>query len=127
MPNVREWLVFKAKGAIGARLITAFDNAAGDSGAATGEALVANGAAAAVFGVSGTRAVADGETVEVAAPGSVAQVVYGGTVDAGDFLTANATGKAVATTTAGARIIGIAAADGVANDIGEVLISPGSV
>ncbi|MYE00424.1 MAG: DUF2190 domain-containing protein [Alphaproteobacteria bacterium] len=127
MANVRDWLPFKAKGAIGARKIVAFDNHAGNSGAVTGEALQANGANAASFGVSGTRAVAAGETVEVAAPGYVAQVIFGGAVKIGDLLTSDSDGDAVATTAAGARIVGIATTDGVANDIGEVLVSPGSV
>ena len=127
MANVRDWIPLKASGAIGARLLVALENDAGNFSGTKGEALQADGDDAAVIGVSGSRAVKDGETVEVAAPGYVAQVVYGGAVARGDMLTSDANRKAVKTTTAGKRIVGIAMIDGVANDIGEVLLSPGSV
>ena len=52
-------------------------------------------------------------------------VIYGGAVTAGDFLTSDASGKAVATVTAGNRVIGIAAKTGVLNDIGEVDLGEG--
>lgn len=57
----------------------------------------------------------------------IAEVEYGGNVTRGDLLTSDANGKAIATTTAGNRIIGIAMASGVSGDIGLALINPGSV
>ena len=114
MSQVTHWAPRRASAAIAAyRIVTA----AGAVAATT---------AAGAFGVSGSRAVAAGETVEVAV-GGIAPVEYGGNVTAGDLLRADANGKAVPTTTAGHRIVGVAAAAGVDGDIGEVLISPGSV
>lgn len=57
----------------------------------------------------------------------IRKVVYGGTVAKGDLLTADANGKAVATTTASDRIIGVAEISGVADDIGSVCISEGII
>jgi hypothetical protein len=59
------------------------------------------------------------------ARGGRCPVIYGGNVTAGDFLTSDASGKAVATVVAGNRIIGIAAKTGVLNDIGEVDLGEG--
>lgn len=52
--------------------------------------------------------------------GGKVPVQYGGTVAAGDKLTSDANGKAITTTTAGNRVIGIAAKAGVSGDVGEV-------
>ena len=52
-------------------------------------------------------------------------VQLGGVVKAGDALTSDATGKAVATTTAGHRIIGFAEEPGVADDIIDYHAAPG--
>jgi len=114
MSNVTHWTPLQASGAIAARRIV---NAAGDQANADTDLMI---------GVSGSRAVADGETVECAV-GGIADVKYGGTVSAGQLLTANSDGEAVSTTTAGKRIVGIAMVAGVDGDIGEVLLSPGSV
>lgn len=60
----------------------------------------------------------------------IAEVQYGGTVARGDLLTADANGKAVkATPAAGVnnRIVGMATISGVADDIGCILICPGSI
>jgi uncharacterized protein DUF2190 len=54
----------------------------------------------------------------------IALVTYGGTVTCGDMLTSDATGRAVSTTTAANRVIGVAMDDGVVGDIGSVRISP---
>jgi hypothetical protein len=54
----------------------------------------------------------------------IALVTLGGTVTAGDLLTADATGRAITTTTATNRVIGVAMESGVIDDIGSVLISP---
>jgi hypothetical protein len=60
----------------------------------------------------------------------IAEVEYGGAVTRGDFLTADANGKAVTVNfTAGSviYIIGIAQVSGVSGDIGGVLIAPGQL
>ncbi len=54
----------------------------------------------------------------------IALVTYGGTVAAGDMLTSDSTGRAITTTTAANRVIGIAMLDGVVGDIGSVRIAP---
>jgi hypothetical protein len=48
-------------------------------------------------------------------------------VAAGDALTSDANGKAIATTTTGNRIIGFAELAGVANDIVTYLRAPGVI
>ena len=114
MSQVTHWAPRLASAAIAAhRIVTA-----GGAQAAA--------AAAKSIGVSGSRAVASGETVEVAVAG-IAPVEYGGNVALGDLLTSDANGKAVVTATAGHRIVGAAMVAGVDGDIGEVLLSPGSV
>ncbi|MCB0252561.1 MAG: DUF2190 family protein [Anaerolineae bacterium] len=90
---------------------------------------VVQGAAATnpLIGVSNSLgAAANDDTVDVVFSG-IAEVEYGGNVTRGDLLTSDANGKAIATTTAGNRIIGIAMASGVSGDIGLALINPGSV
>ena len=57
-----------------------------------------------------------GEMVDLAM-GSVPKVRLGGTVAAGDALTSDANGKAIATTTAGNRLIGFAEIAGVSGDV----------
>lgn len=69
---------------------------------------------------------ASGDRLDVWHNGCV-EVEYGGTVTRGDLLTADANGKAIATTTANDRYIGIADVSGVAGDIGSVWIQPGQV
>ena len=127
MAFVPNWLALKASGNIGARRIVALENTAQNFAGTKGEALQADGNRGALIGVSGRQPVRDGATVEVAPPGSVAEVVYGGNVESGDLLTSNASGRAVATTSQTHRIVGIAMIDGAANDIGEVLIAPGII
>lgn len=69
-----------------------------------------------------------GDRLDVTRSG-IAEVEYGGTVAAGDLLTADASGRAIAVT-AGAgtnvRVIGVAEVAGVVSDIGSMLIIPGS-
>lgn len=57
-----------------------------------------------------------GEEVDMAV-GPVPKVRLGGTVAAGDALTSDANGKAIATTTTANRIIGYAELAGVADDV----------
>ncbi|MDH5298672.1 MAG: DUF2190 family protein [Desulfobulbaceae bacterium] len=98
----------------------------------TADGQVVHGAAAtdAVFGVSDSLgAAAAGDRVDIHTAG-VADVEYGGTVAAGDPLTADANGKAVkAAPAAGVnnRIAGFARVAGVAGDIGAVQLAPGQI
>ncbi len=79
-----------------------------------------------LIGVSGEIDAVANDPMDVHVNG-VRRVKYGGTVAVGDLLTSDASGNAVVTTTAGNRIVGIAMIAGVANDIGEVFLSVGSV
>lgn len=69
---------------------------------------------------------ASGEPMDVILDG-IALVEYGGTVAIGDLLTSDATGRAIATTTASNRIVGVAMDSGVVGDIGSVKLAQGSV
>lgn len=64
---------------------------------------------------------ATGANVEVAMPhgGGTAKVKCGGTIAAGDQLTCDSAGKAVATTTSDDYVFGLALEDGDANDVIE--------
>jgi hypothetical protein len=57
--------------------------------------------------------------------GGLNPVTLGGTVNAGDWLTSDANGKAIATTTVGHQVIGRAERPGVANDIINYFAGPG--
>ncbi|MEC4804764.1 MAG: DUF2190 family protein [Jaaginema sp. PMC 1079.18] len=57
----------------------------------------------------------------------IAPVYFGGIVAAGDLLTTDANGAAIATTTASNRIIGMAEVAGVSGDLGSVCLSPGII
>lgn len=63
---------------------------------------------------------------EVAMPGGGAKALCGGTVAAGDLLTADADGKLIATTTANDKIIAQALQAGVANDLIDVNVVVGN-
>lgn len=65
-----------------------------------------------------------GEMVDVSVL-PVSRVRLGGTVAAGDALTSDANGKAIATTTAGNRLIGFAEVAGVLDDIVTYVRAPG--
>jgi len=81
------------------------------------------------FGVQGSLSALSGERSDVIVAG-IAEVEYGGNVTAGDELTADASGKAVAAApSAGVnnRVIGVAMVSGVSGDIGSVLIAPGRI
>lgn len=85
-------------------------------GATVGGCVKASAATDKIIGTSDELAHAAGEVVDVAV-GSVPKVRLGGTVAAGDALTSDANGKAIATTTTGNRIIGYAEAAGVLDDV----------
>lgn len=59
-------------------------------------------------------------TVVLAQNGSM-KVIAGGTINAGAFVTADGNGKAIATTTAGDQVVGVAVAGGVSGDIIDVI------
>ena len=95
------------------------------------EAKQATGAGGPFIGVAlfGTdpdpsAAIEEGDVFD-AATGGVCHVEYGDTVALGDRLTADSKGRAVATTTDNAEIIGTAEAAGENGEIGAVRINPG--
>jgi hypothetical protein len=113
---------FNAGGAIPARIIVKPHSTAGEvvAGAAATDKLI---------GISSEVAAASGDRVDVFVSG-IAEVIYGGNVSAGDLVTANGSGYAVAAAPAAGvnnRIVGTALVAGVSGDIGAVLIGPGSV
>ena len=116
MQQVIHWAPFKAGAAIGARKIVQI--------ASDGDAEQAVAATSAMVGVSGSRNVASGETVEVAISGIV-EVKLGGTVDEGNWVKADANGDAIAVSADRQGTLGICVVGGVDNDIGSVLIAPG--
>lgn len=93
-------------------------------GAADGTGVPAVDGAAFIFGVSHEIDTAVGERCSVHGIGNIADVLYGGTVTRGDALTADAQGRAVATTTTGARCVGFAEVSGVVGDIGSTIVTP---
>lgn len=88
-----------------------------------GEVLLADDDDELLIGVSSEIASEIGEHTDVIR-GGLAPVIYGGTVAAGALLTADATGRAVATTTAGAWVVGFAEVSGVVGDRGSVFVQP---
>lgn len=114
---------FTAGGAIGANILVKPHSTAGQ--------VVA--AAAATDKIIGVAYIADpdgaaaaGEVIDVV-QGGIAECRAGGSIAAGDLLTSDASGRVVATTTAGNRIIGVAMKLAASGDIIPVLVSPGSV
>ena len=113
---------YRAAAAIGAHLIVAFADAANDA-----TVTVAADNLDPLLGTTGKIGVSNpGDMVDVTR-GGLGSVTLGGAVDAGDALTSDANGKAVATTTAGDRIIGFADEPGVANDIIDYFAAPGVI
>lgn len=113
---------YSAEAAIAAYRIVKF-------GAADGGVLQAAAATDKLVGVTDRLAAAvAGDRIDVVRSG-IAEVEYGGTVAAGDLLTADASGRAiVASAAAGSnvRVIGVAEVAGVVGDIGSLLIDSGS-
>lgn len=79
----------------------------------------------ALIGVTTLGATAAEQACDFATEG-LATVEYGGAVTRGAFLTADAQGRAIAATTAGQRVIGVAMVSGVSGDLGSVKIAPGT-
>ncbi len=90
---------------------------------ATGKVKPATAATDKIIGVADDVDVPAGHSVGVLVDGAC-EVLLGGTVAAGDFITANADGLGVAGT---GRVVGIALQAGVVGDIIDVLIQPGKV
>jgi len=82
---------------------------------------IASAAADKTVGVVQDKATT-GTTTQVRVLG-VSKVIAGGSVTAGAYITADSAGKAVATTTAGNRAIGIALAGAASGDIFPVLLT----
>lgn len=87
-----------------------------------GEAVAAAAATDKFIGVLAadvsTGAMAD---VRLRSAQGTVKVIAGGNIAVGDYVTSNASGKAVATTTVGQEILGMAVEAGVANDFVEVM------
>ena len=110
---------FVAEAAIAANRIVKF-------GAADDKVLQAAAVGDKLIGVCDNVAPALGERVDIIVSG-IADVRIGGAVTRGDPLTTDANGKGVAAAPAGGtnnRIIGMALASGVLDDIIPVLVSP---
>lgn len=86
------------------------------AGAAVMSCVKASAATDALLGTGDELDHVTGEFVDVAV-GPVPKVRLGGTVAAGAWLTSDATGKAIATTTAGNQVIGRAEVAGVVDDV----------
>lgn len=82
-----------------------------------------------MVGVSTELDAAIAERVDVVHAGS-AEVEFGGAVTRGDFLTSDATGKAISAAPAAGvnnRVVGFALVSGVAGDIGRIFVAPSQV
>lgn len=113
---------FKAGAAIAAHRFVKF-------GADDNTVVQAAAATDAIIGVSSELAVTAGQPVDVHMS-HLADVTYGGNVGRGALLTSDADGKAVAAAPGAGvnhRTGGLATRDGVANDVGTALVSPGQV
>lgn len=95
-------------------------------GATAGTVVQASAATDKLLGTSDELDHTIGEMVDLSL-GRVPQVRLGGTVAAGDLLTSDANGKAVATTTPGHRYIGIAERAGVLDDVITYHRAPGLI
>lgn len=98
-------------------------------GAADGGALQATTTTEALMGVTTEIDSASGETCDVIKSG-LGNVVYGGNVARGDWLTSDANGKAVAAAPGAGvnvNVIGRAEVSGVLDDIGVAFLAPGRI
>lgn len=114
--RVAMWLPRLAGGAIGARKIV--------EPSADGAVTQANVNTDALLGVSGSEAVASGETVEVAVLGIV-DVIAGGAITRGALVTTDANGDAVVANSTAHRVLGMAVESAAKGDWVPVLLSPG--
>lgn len=110
---------YRSSAAIAAFRIVRFSDAA--NGSKVGAASAATQPIVGTTGKVGASA-AD-QMVDVERAG-LNPVQLGGTVAAGDWLTSDANGKAIATTTAGDNVIGRAEQPGVADDVIDYFAAP---
>lgn len=95
-------------------------------GSSNKTAVQATGATDASIGLSDQMGAASaGDPLDVIRSG-IGEVEFGGNVTRGDWLTSDADGKAVSTTTDGAQVIGRAEVSGVNGDIGSAHLAPGT-
>lgn len=90
------------------------------------QAAIAAGATGKIIGVLYNKPSAADVAAEIAI-GGVARVTAGGVVAAGDLLTSDGNGKAIATTTTGHVLLGRALTGGADTQLIEVLLFPGTV
>lgn len=95
-------------------------------GAADGAILAAAAATDALIGVTMEVGPASGERADIIQSG-IAEVKLGGTVTRGAWITSDASGNGIATTTATNQVIGRALIAGVSGDIIPVLLAPGQL
>lgn len=98
-------------------------------GTADGQAALADGSTAKLLGVSTDIDSADTARVDVQLSGQV-EIEFGGTVARGDWLTSDATGRAVAAAPGAgvnAEVIGKADVSGVIGDVASVNLSLGQI
>ena len=110
---------YVAEAAVAAFLIVKY-------GSADGACALATAATDAVIGAADALDKATGEMVDVCI-GDIGQVRAGGSITRGAALTANASSKAISTTTTGNRIIGYAEQSGAADDVIRYRVAPGTL
>jgi hypothetical protein len=110
---------YVAEAAVAANLIVRY-------GSADGACTQATAATDALIGAADSLDKAANEMVDVAI-GEFGEVRLGGTVTRGAWLTANAVGRAIATTTTGHQVIGRAEQAGVADDVIRYRVAPGQL
>ncbi|ALG67879.1 DUF2190 family protein [Beggiatoa leptomitoformis] len=93
-------------------------------GASAGYVVPAAAETDKLLGVANSLNITSGDRVDIVQAG-IAEVTCGDVVAFGDWLTTDANGKAVATTTAGDELIGKALSGGVAEQVIPVLIQFG--
>lgn len=117
MPISSDFRSYEAEAAVAKHLIV-------KHGTADGTCTLASAATDALIGAADSLDKAIGEMVDVQL-GEIGLVRLGGTVVRGAALTANASAKAISTTTVGNRIIGFAEVSGAADDIVPFRVAPG--
>ena len=122
MSNIQLVKNFIADSALPAFSIASFGSADGHSTVSTGPTVV-------LLGITTDIPAAIGDRSDLIVEG-LADVTYGGTVTRGDFLTSDASGRAVtAAPAAGVNnfVIGMAFVSGVLGDVGSCILSQGKI
>ena len=92
-----------------------------------GKALLATTTTASFIGVLMNKPSAEDQAAEIAGVGSIVKVLSGDTIAEGDKITAEAGGKALATTTSPNHYAGIAISPASDGEYFEMIVSPGMV